>query len=45
MRHVELRGTGHDVRGLMGSAYKDEKAQRVVAVYVNMGADAQNRSA
>ena len=41
MRRVELRGTGHDVRGLMGSAYKDEKAQRVVAVYVNMGADAQ----
>ena len=41
MLRVELRGTGHDIRGLMGSAYKDEKAQRVVAVYVNMSADAQ----
>ena len=41
MRRVELLGTGHDVRQLMGSAYKDEKAKRVVAVYVNMGADAQ----
>jgi hypothetical protein len=42
MRRVDLRGTGHDVRGLMGSAYKDEKSRRVVAVYVNMSADAQN---
>ena len=25
----------------MGSAYKDESARRVVAVYVNMAADAQ----
>lgn len=39
MRRVELQGTGHEIRGLMGSAYKDEKARRVVAVYVNMGAD------
>ncbi len=36
MRRVELKGSGHDIRGLMGSAYKDEKAKRVVAVYVNM---------
>lgn len=42
MRRVELRGTGHDVRGLMGSAFKDEKARRVIAVYVNMGADPQS---
>jgi hypothetical protein len=42
MRRVELEGTGHDIGGLMGSAYKDEKARRVVAVYVNMGADPQS---
>lgn len=41
MRRVELAGAGHDIRGLMGSAYKDEQARRVVAVYVNMGADPQ----
>lgn len=41
MRRVELAGDRHDVRGLMGSAYKDEQARRVVAVYVNMGADAR----
>jgi hypothetical protein len=40
MRRIELVGSGHDIRGLMGSAYKDEKARRVVAVYVNMGGDA-----
>jgi hypothetical protein len=39
MRRVELIGSGHDIRGLMGSAYKDEKARTVVAVYVNMGKD------
>jgi hypothetical protein len=37
MRRVELAGTGQDIGGLMGSAYKDEKARRVVAVYINMG--------
>ena len=36
MQRVELAGTGHDMRGLMGSAYKDEEARQVVAVYVNM---------
>ena len=41
MRRVELQGTGHDIRGLIGSAYKDEKARRVVAVYVNMGVEAR----
>jgi O-glycosyl hydrolase len=41
MQRVELIGQGHDVRGLMGSAYKDENAKRVAAVYVNMGATAQ----
>ena len=39
MRRIELAGTGEDIRGLMASAYKDEKARRVVAVYVNMGSD------
>jgi hypothetical protein len=38
MQRVELAGTGHDVRGLMASAYKDEEARQVVAVYVNMAA-------
>jgi len=42
MRRVALEGTGHDTRGLMGSAYKDEKARRVVAVYINMGAEPQS---
>ncbi len=41
MRRVELAGSGHDPRGLMGSAYKDEKARTAVAVYVNMGSDAR----
>lgn len=41
MRRIELEGAGHDLRGLMGSAYKNEKAQQVVAVYINMGTDPQ----
>ncbi len=41
MQRVELAGDGHDVRGLMGSAYKDERNRRVVAVYVNMGAESR----
>jgi hypothetical protein len=41
MRRVEVTAPSHDVRGLMGSAFKDESARRVVAVYVNMAADAQ----
>lgn len=41
MRRLELEGAGQDVRGLMGSAYKDEKARKVVAVYVNMGSEPQ----
>ena len=39
MRRVELRGDRHDIRGLMGSAYKDDQARRLVAVYVNMAAE------
>jgi hypothetical protein len=41
MRRVELNGAALDIGGLMGSAYKDERAKRVVAVYVNMSADPQ----
>ena len=37
MQRIELTGDRHNVRGLMGSAYKDEQARRVVAVYINMG--------
>src|ERR1039457_6653642 len=37
MQRVELTGAGQDIGGLMGSAYKDEKARRVAAVYINMG--------
>jgi hypothetical protein len=37
MRRVELEGSKHEITGLMASAYKDEKARRVVVVYVNMG--------
>jgi O-Glycosyl hydrolase family 30 len=40
MRRIELAGAAQDVRGLMGSAFKDEKARRVVAVYVNAGEQA-----
>ncbi len=35
MKRVELAGQGHDLHALMGSAYKDEAAKTVVAVYVN----------
>lgn len=36
MRRIELTGEGHNIAGLMGSAYKDDETRRVVAVYVNM---------
>jgi O-glycosyl hydrolase len=36
MRRIGLAGEGHDVRGLMGSAYKDETRRRVISVHVNM---------
>ena len=41
MRRVELAGEQHDIRGLMGSAYKDERERRVAAVYVNMSTERQ----
>lgn len=37
MKRITLQGDGHDIRGLMGSAYKDGTGRRVVAVYVNVG--------
>ena len=45
MRRVELEGKGHDIRGLMGSAYRDEKARQVVAVYINMETGSADGSA
>jgi O-glycosyl hydrolase len=41
MRRVELTGQAHDLRGVMGSAYKDEAAKTIVAVYVNAAPEAQ----
>lgn len=37
MQRVEVRGAKHDIRGLMASAFKDERRRRVVTVYINMG--------
>jgi hypothetical protein len=37
MQRVEVRGADHDIRGLMASAFKDDRSQRVVTVYINMG--------
>ena len=41
MRRIELTGQGHDLKGVMGSAYKDEAGKTIVAVYVNVLPDAQ----
>ncbi|MBV8812273.1 MAG: hypothetical protein JO033_26690 [Acidobacteriaceae bacterium] len=37
MQRVELEGANHDIRGLMGSAFKDDRGQHVIAVYINIG--------
>jgi len=37
MQRVEVRGANHDIRGLMASAFKDDRSRRVVMVYINMG--------
>ncbi len=37
MQRVEIEGANHDIRGLMGSAFKDERGRRVVTVYINVG--------
>jgi len=39
MRRVELAGENHDMRGVLGSAFLDEKARRIVAVYLNEAAE------
>ncbi len=41
MRRVELAAEGHDIHGLMGSAYKNSHNRTAVAVYVNMTAEAR----
>jgi O-glycosyl hydrolase len=41
MKRVQLAGDGHDIRGLMGSAYKDEPGKKIVAVYVNVSETVQ----
>ncbi|HEX8235221.1 MAG TPA: glycoside hydrolase [Abditibacteriaceae bacterium] len=41
MRRIEVTGPGHDIRGLMGSAYKSEAERKVVLVYVNIGNEKQ----
>jgi hypothetical protein len=35
MRRIELAGENHDLRGVLGSAFLDEKARKIVAVYLN----------
>ncbi len=37
MQRVEIRGANHDIRGLMASAFKDDRSRRVTAVYINIG--------
>jgi O-glycosyl hydrolase len=41
MVRVELTGEGHDIEGLMGSAYKDEDGKKLVIVYVNVADEPQ----
>ena len=41
MSRVELTGQEHDLRGVMGSAYKDKAVKTIVAVYVNVSSEAQ----
>ena len=44
MRRIELAGDRHDIRGLLGSAYKDPAGRQVVAVYLNMSAEGRQVS-
>jgi O-glycosyl hydrolase len=37
MQRVEIEGANHDIRGLMASAFKDDRGRRVVVVYINVG--------
>jgi hypothetical protein len=36
MQRVEVKGANHDIRGLMASAFKDDRNRRVVTVYINL---------
>lgn len=36
MQRVEIEGANHNIRGLMGSAFKNENSGRVAVVYINM---------
>ena len=42
MRRVELEGDGHDMNGLLGSAWFDEDRSRAVLVYLNEGSTAED---
>ena len=37
MQRVEIQGANYDIRGLMASAFKDDRSRRAVIVYINMG--------
>lgn len=37
MQRVEIAGANHNIRGLMASAFKDDRSRRVVTVYINIG--------
>lgn len=43
MRRVEMVVPGQEIDGLMGSAYKDDAKQQVVAVYINISKVQQSR--
>jgi O-glycosyl hydrolase len=43
MRRVEMTVQHQDIHDLMASAYKDDKARRAVAVYINMSTKPQSR--
>jgi hypothetical protein len=37
MQRVEIHGANHDIHGLMGAAFKDDRGRRLVVVYINIG--------
>jgi O-glycosyl hydrolase len=41
MKRIGVSGPEDDIRGLMRSAYKDERGRRIVSVYVNVGEQPQ----
>jgi len=44
MKRIEMDVEGQDINAVMGSAYKDDHARQVVAVYVNMSTTGQTRN-